>query len=193
MALTSRFADALVFAAQLHQNQKRKGPEEIPYIAHLLTVAGIVIEYGGTEDEAIAALLHDAIEDQGGAPVRDLIQRRFGQEVTKIVDGCTDTDQTPKPPWRERKEKYVAHLRDAPPSTLLVATADKLANARSLVMDFRKAGHRLWDRFNAGRDDTLWYYRSILEAVPRSDERVKTVAEELERAVAELEKLVLTN
>jgi len=193
VALTSRFADALVFAAQLHQNQKRKGPEEIPYIAHLLTVAGIVIEYGGTEDEAIAALLHDAIEDQGGAPVRDLIQRRFGQEVTKIVDGCTDTDQTPKPPWRERKEKYVAHLRDAPPSTLLVATADKLANARSLVMDFRKAGHRLWDRFNAGRDDTLWYYRSILEAVPRSDERVKTVAEELERAVAELEKLVLTN
>jgi GTP pyrophosphokinase len=193
VALTSRFADALVFAAQLHQNQKRKGPEEIPYIAHLLTVAGIVIEYGGTEDEAIAALLHDAVEDQGGAPVRDRIQRRFGQEVTKIVDGCTDTDQTPKPPWRERKEKYVAHLRDAPPSTLLVATADKLANARSLVMDFRKAGHRLWERFNAGRDDTLWYYRSILEAVPRSDERVKTVAEELERAVAELEKLVLTN
>src|SRR5215831_344251 len=140
MALSARFSEALVWAANLHRDQVRKGPERIPYIGHLLAVAAIVIEFGGTEDEAIAALLHDAVEDQGGAPTLAMIRHLFGHAVAEIVSGCTDTDQHPKPAWQSRKDQYIAHLAGAPSSVLLVAAADKLANARSVITDLRKVG-----------------------------------------------------
>src|SRR5947209_2209991 len=130
MRLTLRFEDALVFATQLHAGQRRKG-SATPYVAHLLAVAAIVLENEGNEDEAIAALLHDAIEDQGGAPTREMIRERFGNRVVEIVDGCTDAEVIPKPPWRARKEAYIAHLRGATPSVRLVSAADKLHNARA--------------------------------------------------------------
>ena len=132
MILSTRFEEALVFAAQLHREQTRKGTT-IPYIAHLLGVASIVLEYGGDEDEAIAALLHDAIEDQGGASTREEIRRRFGETVVAIVNGCTDAEVIPKPPWRARKEDYIAHMAHASPSVRLVSAADKLHNARAIL------------------------------------------------------------
>src|SRR5436305_7390897 len=146
MALTSRFEEAITFATQLHAKQLRKGTT-IPYIAHLLAVTSIVLENGGNEDEAIAALLHDAIEDQGGAATREEIRHRFGDTVVAIVDGCTDAEVIPKPPWRARKEAYIAHVRQAPPSVRLVSGADKLHNARSILADYRVSGDALWQRF----------------------------------------------
>lgn len=129
MTLSIHFEEALIFATRLHAGQLRKGTG-IPYIAHLLAVAGIVLDYGGTETEAIAALLHDAVEDQGGPPTREEIQRRFGAEVVAIVDGCSDTDQAPKPPWQARKETYLAGLSHESASVRLVSAADKLHNYR---------------------------------------------------------------
>ena len=159
----------------------------MPYVAHLLSVAAIALEHGANEDEAIAALLHDAIEDQGGAPVRDEIRSRFGREVADIVSGCTDSETIPKPPWRARKEIYLAHLCHADRSVRLVCAADKLHNARSLVADYRVYGELLWERFTGGKAGTLWYYRAvvtILGEVQRS-----ALVDELELAVAELERL----
>src|SRR5262249_41201230 len=139
VSLSSRFREALVFAAELHRDQVRKGTT-VPYVAHLLGVAGIVLEHGADEDEAIAALLHDAVEDQGGPPTREAIRRRFGERVAAIVDGCTDADKTPPPPWRARKEACVAHVRHASPSVLLVSAADKLHNSRAILNDYRLDG-----------------------------------------------------
>lgn len=185
--LTERFQAALVYATQLHANQRRKG-SDTPYIAHLLSVAALVLEDGGDEDQAIAALLHDAIEDQGGAPTREEIRRRFGDRVTAIVDGCTDADTVPKPPWRERKERYIAHLASAPPEVRRVSAADKLHNARAVLADYRRLGEELWSRFRGGKEGTLWYYRAIVEAF-RAVEVTPLVAE-LDRVVSELEELV---
>src|SRR6266705_4170467 len=134
MVLTARFEEALIFATRLHASQSRKG-SAIPYIAHLLAVTALVLENGGNEDEAIAALLHDAIEDQGGAATREIIRHRFGDTVVTIVDGCTDAEVIPKPPWRPRKEAYIAQLRDASASVRLVSAADKLHNARTVLAD----------------------------------------------------------
>ena len=156
MILSSRFYDAVAFAGKLHANQVRKG-SETPYIAHLLSVTSIAIEHGADEDEAVAALLHDAIEDQGGATIREEIRRRFGDHVVEIVDGCTDAEDIPKPPWRERKEAHIAHVRHASRSVLLVVAADKLHNARTILVDYRRSGKLLWDRFTGGRKGTLWY------------------------------------
>jgi (p)ppGpp synthase/HD superfamily hydrolase len=161
--LGPRFATALGYAATLHATQLRKGTRT-PYVSHLLAVAALAIEYGANEDEAIAALLHDSIEDQGGNEVRRRITALFGQTVAEIVDGCTDTDVTPKPPWRERKERYIAHVEYTSPSVRLVSMCDKLHNARSLIMDLRARRADLWARFNAGRDDTCWYYRELVAA-----------------------------
>ncbi len=184
MLLSSRFVEALLFATRLHAAQRRKGTT-VPYIAHLLAVTSIVLENGGNEDEAIAALLHDSIEDQGGATTREEIRRRFGNDVVAIVDGCTDADVIPKPPWRARKEAYISHLRQAPPSVRLVSLADKLHNARSLLADYRQLGDALWRRFNGGKAGTLWYYRSVVDAL--SEAGASPLLEELERVVAELE------
>jgi (p)ppGpp synthase/HD superfamily hydrolase len=186
MTLTSRFEEALLFATQLHEGQWRKGTT-IPYIAHLLAVSAIVLENGGGEDEAIAALLHDAIEDQGGDSTRQEIRRRFGDNVTAIVDGCTDSDEFPKPPWRARKEAYIAHLRLAPAEVRLVATADKLHNARAVLADYRLLGESLWQRFHGGKHGTLWYYRAVVDAL-RDTARTPLI-DELGRVVSEIEQL----
>ena len=186
MTFTHRFEDALVLAHQLHAKQKRKGTS-IPYVGHLLAVTSLVIENGGTEDEAIAALLHDAIEDQGGDRIRRVIRERFGENVLAIVEGCTDTDETPKPPWRKRKEDYIAHVRTASPSVRLVSIADKVHNARATLADYRAEGETVWNRFTGGKEGTLWYYRSLVKAFQEAG--TSPLLEELDRVVSELESL----
>jgi (p)ppGpp synthase/HD superfamily hydrolase len=163
MKLTSRFEDALVYAVRLHARQLRKGTD-VPYASHLLGVASIALEFGAGEDEAIAALLHDAVEDQGGAAALAEIRARFGDAVAEIVAGCSDSEVIPKPPWRERKQAYLAHIAEAPASTRLVSAADKLHNARAINADRRRVGPDIWKRFNSSREDLLWYYRSLVEA-----------------------------
>jgi (p)ppGpp synthase/HD superfamily hydrolase len=178
------FDRALLYASRLHKGQVRKGTDT-PYITHLLAVASIVGENGGTEDEVVAALLHDAPEDQGGeATLRD-IRTRFGDEVATIVEGCTDTYEDPKPPWRERKERYLADLASASGSVRLVSSADKLHNASAVLSDYRVLGEDLWNRFNGGKEGTLWYYRAIVDTLPHDS----LVVEELGRVVTDLERL----
>jgi (p)ppGpp synthase/HD superfamily hydrolase len=184
--LSSRFEDALTFAARLHDGQYRKDTST-PYIAHLMAVASLVLEQGGSEEQAIAALLHDAIEDQGHKVTLEQIRQRFGETVAQIVDGCTDARSFPKPPWRERKESYIAHFRDAPATVRLVACADKLHNARTILADYRAVGEAVWERFNGGRAGTLWYYRALVEAFQATD--VTPLVEELDRVVSEIERL----
>lgn len=182
--LSPRFQQALVLANRLHARQKRKGTD-IPYIAHLMTVAGLVLEAGGDEDMAIGALLHDAVEDQGGKPTLRMIRQRFGKRAADIVAGCTDSDTDPKPPWRERKEGYIAHLRHASAEVRLVSAADKLHNARAVLSDYRHLGEELWPRFAGRRDGTLWYYRTLVETFRAAGSN--PVVDELARVVAELE------
>ena len=184
--MTSRFEHALVFAAQLHRQQTRKG-SDVPYVSHLLAVAAIVIEHGGDEDDAIAALLHDAIEDQGGAKTRDEILRRFGDRVTGIVEGCTDSETIPKPPWEDRKRVYIKRLGEASASVRLVSAADKLHNARSILNDYRSLGEELWQRFGGRKEGTLWYYRSVVDTHIRSGRT--PLVDELDRVVSEIERL----
>ena len=179
---TERFEEALVYASRLHAAQTRKGGD-IPYIAHLLSVAALVLEDGGGEDEAIAGLLHDAIEDQGGAPTREEIRRRFGAQVVAIVDGCTDAETIPKPPWRGRNEAYIAHLRHAPVEVRRVSAADKLHNARAILADYRVHGEALWDRFKGGRAGTLWYYRTLVTTYREAAPGPSPLIEELDRVV----------
>lgn len=184
MILSQRFVDALTFATALHANQIRKG-SGVPYISHLLGVTSIALEHGANEDEAIAALLHDAIEDQGGAATREEIRRRFGDTVTEIVNGCTDADTTPKPPWQERKQAYIAHIPTASTSVRLVSAADKLHNARSILTDYHIVGEAIWERFQGGKQGTLWYYRSLVGAFRQAGS--SPLIDELERVVLELE------
>ena len=184
--LTKRFERALAYAHTLHARQLRKGTQ-VPYIAHLLATAGIALEHGATEDEAIAALLHDAVEDQGGQRTLAAIRRRFGPAVASIVEGCTDTDQMPKPPWRPRKEAYLAHLKRANASVRLVSAADKLHNARSTVADLRATGASVWGRFSAGPEEQLWYYESLVVTFRRRGPRA--LAAELARVVEEMRAL----
>lgn len=186
MALTSRFQEALELAFRLHNDQKRKGTA-IPYIAHLLGVASLVLENGAGEDEAIAALLHDAVEDQGGEETRRLIREKFGERVAQIVDGLTDSRVTPKPPWRERKESYLAHLPQADAAVRLVSAADKLYNARAILRDYQLHGEQVWERFRGGKEGTLWYYRSLVQVFQSFEPTPLTV--ELAQVVAELEAL----
>lgn len=191
MNLTERFSDAVVAALRLHRDQKRKTSAS-PYVSHLLRVTGIVLEHGADEDTAIAAILHDAVEDQGGAPTHERIRREFGERVASIVQECSDTDQTPKPPWRERKEIYLAHLATASPSARLIAAADKLDNTRSLLGDYRRMGDKVWEYFRGGCEGTLWYLRSVRDILKKVDPNA--LVDELDRAVAELEREVrMTN
>jgi len=162
--LTGQFSKALVFAEAKHHNQVRKGGD-IPYLGHLLAVAGLVINDGGSETQAIAALLHDTVEDQGGPPTLAEIRTKFGDDVARIVAECSDTDEEPKPPWLDRKRRYVDHLAEVGVDTLLVSVADKLDNARSMLRDYHEHGPALWERFNRKNPhDHLWYYESLLEA-----------------------------
>jgi len=176
-----------VFANRLHADQTRKGTST-PYIAHLLAVTAAVIENGGNEDGAIAALLHDAVEDQGGQETRDEIRRRFGDKVVAIIDGCTETDQIPKPPWRERKEEYMARLRkESSDSVRLVSLADKVHNARTIIADHSQIGDAVWARFKGGKEGTLWYYRSLVDVFRSFGS--SALLEEFERLVSNLERL----
>jgi len=183
--LGDRFEQALLLATRLHAGQTRK-ETDIPYIGHLLAVTGMVLENGGDEDTAIAALLHDAIEDQGDQITLDEIRARFGDPVATIVAGCTDATTRPKPPWRGRKEAYLAHLRHASTAEQLVAAADKLHNARAILADYRVLGEALWGRFNGGREGTLWYYRALVEALRAAGPAA--LVDELARVVGEIER-----
>ncbi|KST63832.1 HD domain-containing protein [Mastigocoleus testarum] len=183
--LTDRFEQALVYAHKLHHKQTRKSGN-IPYISHLLSVAALVIENGGDEDEAIAALLHDAVEDQGGKATREVILSMFGQRVTEIVDGCTDADTIPKPPWQERKEQFIERMHHASSSVRRVVLADKLHNARSILRDLFMYGEVTWDKFKGGKSGSLWYYRSLLEIFLETDAD-SWLVQELNRVVNEFE------
>jgi len=184
--LSERFEEALRLATQLHAGQKRK-ESKTPYLAHLLSVTALVLEAGGDEDIAIAALLHDAVEDQGGLETLEQIRDKFGSRVADIVEACTDAYTLPKPPWRERKEAYIAHLREATPEAQLVSLADKLHNARSILRDLRQRGETTWDKFNGGKEGTLWYYRTLLEVFQESMDGA--LVDELERVVTEIRQL----
>jgi (p)ppGpp synthase/HD superfamily hydrolase len=167
--LTDRFADAVRYAIELHRSQVRKATS-IPYVTHLFTVCSLVLEDAGTEDEAIAALLHDGPEDQGGTAGLDEIRTRFGVVVAEIVEGLSDAMPSPgeaKAPWRDRKERYLLHLGGAAVSVLRVSLADKLHNARSIQIDLQADGEAVWDRFNAGRSEQAWYYGELLAIFER--------------------------
>ena len=187
--LGPRFLRAFLFASEKHSGQTRKA-STIPYIAHLMGVASLVLEAGGDEDLAIAALLHDVVEDCGGKPMLKEVRRRFGKRVAHVVEGCTDDDTgvDPKPPWRERKETYLRHLRTADADTRLVSAADKLNNVRSIVSDYRAVGESVWQRFKGGREGTLWYYRTLLEIFLRH--KRNRITRDFELAVRELDSLV---
>jgi (p)ppGpp synthase/HD superfamily hydrolase len=188
--LSQRFSDAAWFASELHAEQKRKGGR-IPYVAHLMSVSALVLEDGGSEDQAIAGLLHDAIEDQGHGDadrLRQDIRTRFGEEVLAIVEALTDSDTEPKGAWRPRKEAYIARLRHESEAVLRVAAADKLHNARAIVADYGVLGDELWKRFNAGPADTRWYYSEVEQII--SVKLTTPLARALHDTVAELQRVI---
>jgi GTP pyrophosphokinase len=187
--LTRRFDLALQFASGLHHHQARKGGK-IPYVAHLMSVCALVLEAGGDEDQAIVALLHDAVEDAGGISTLDTIRRLFGDRVAIAVESCSDsttTNPNEKPPWRGRKEKYLEHLLRANQDALMVSAADKLHNARAILADYRTWGEDLWPRFNAPKEDQLWFYGAMVRTL-REASAPKALVDELESVVNELNK-----
>jgi (p)ppGpp synthase/HD superfamily hydrolase len=186
MQLSSRFDHALAYASDVHRAQQRKGTP-VPYLSHILIVTGMVLEHGGDEEEAIAALLHDAVEDQGGDARLAEIRTRFGERVAEIVLGCSDTTLSPKPPWSERKQRYLKHLPTALASVRLVSVADKVANARAILADYRIEGEQVWTRFNATGPEILWYYRSLVQGFREAGGT--PLVDELDRVVSELERL----
>jgi (p)ppGpp synthase/HD superfamily hydrolase len=185
LTLSSRFDRAVNVARLLHDRQERKGTE-IPYISHLLGVASIALEHGADEDVAIAALLHDASEDQGGKKTLELIHQEFGDRVARIVEECSDTDEVPKPAWRKRKKRYIAGIPNASADALLVSAADKLHNARSILMDLRTHGDAVWSRFNADKQNILWYYRGLVGAYEKTGRVSAPLLTELSVTVDEI-------
>lgn len=184
--LGPRFQEALTLAAQLHAGQYRK-TRGVPYISHLLSTTALVLQDGASEDEAIAALLHDAAEDQGGEDALAMIREKFGENVAEIVAGCSDTMEDPKPPWQVRKEDHLSHLETAPSAVLRIIAADKLHNARSLLRDLRAEGPNIWEHFNGGREGTIWYFRSLHEIL--AERKPGYLAAELGRVIDEIEGL----
>lgn len=184
--LTPRFEAALTYAFRLHARQKRK-VANTPYVSHLLAVAALVLEDGGDEDQAIAALLHDAVEDQGGIPTLEAIRARFGERVADIVDGCTDSYGKPKPPWRERKSQYIEKARTIGMDVRRVSLADKVHNARTIVASLRQYGSDTWKWFNGGKTGTLWYYDELLKVFQQTGDGFLT--DELERWVILMKQL----
>ena len=188
-AFGPKFDEALLLAHELHRHDIRKGTGK-PYISHLLGVCSLVVDYGGDEEMAIAALLHDAVEDHGGLPMLERIREEFGKRVAHIVDGCTDSyavDPALKKPWRERKEAYIARVPQEDADVRLVSAADKLYNARTLVRDLRKHGVASLDRFNGGRKDTVWYYDELVHAFRRAG--TNELVEELAISVDEMKRI----
>ena len=188
MKLSRQFEEALVYATRAHCNQTRK-KTGIPYVAHILGVTAIALEYGANETEAIGALLHDTVEDCGGAERLRDVRKRFGDDVARIVNGCTDTDQTPKPPWLERKKAYLAHLKESDTSTRLVSASDKLHNTRAILAELRRSGLEVFDRFAGKKDGTLWYYRALVTTFRQHGDHTDLI-DELDRVVSEIEKFV---
>ncbi len=186
MSYSPKFERALIFATRLHIDQVRK-KSDTPYIMHLLAVASIVADYGGDEEQVIAGLLHDSVEDQGGRPTLNTVRGRFGPRVARIVEACTDSFETPKPPWQERKRAYVEHVKGAREDELLVSAADKLHNARSIVAEQRRVGNRAFQRFNARRVDVLWYYSALVRAFAKRNRT--PLVDELDRTVREMRRL----
>lgn len=165
--LTQRFSDAVQLALELHAQQTRKS-SNIPYVGHLLRVAGLVIEYHADEDTAIAALLHDAVEDQGGIPIAERIRSLYGEQVYRFVMDCSDSFGKigeKKRPWRERKEAYISHISQAPPESRLISSCDKLDNLRCSVTCFRQEGQDFWNRFHSTQDEYIWYYHTIIDVL----------------------------
>lgn len=195
LTLSPKFTEALLYAAELHGRQRRKG-SGIPFLAHLLGVTSIVLEDGGDEAEGIGALLHDAVEDHPRAGLTEReIRERFGDRVHGIVMGCTEPDphaleHGTKGPWEERKRSYIEHLRYAAgPEVLRVSTADKLYNARSIINDMRMVGDEVWHRFSVPKAKTLWYYRAVTEALVSATPPERTrLVRELSGIVAALER-----
>ncbi len=192
--LTERFNDALVFTAELHCMQTRKGEGEIPYISHLLGVASLVLEAGGDEDMAIAALLHDAVEDQGGMQTLEKIRQRFGTRVANIVEGCTDDfGGHTRMSWCDRKTKYIEHLREhSDEETRIVSLADKVHNSRTILLDYIEQGDSVFLRFRARKDGTMWYYRTLVDAFRHAEQKrpITQFARGHERLLRELDRLV---
>jgi (p)ppGpp synthase/HD superfamily hydrolase len=190
MSSSNGFENALAYAARLHAEQTRKG-SDTPYISHLLAVTAIALDHGATENEAIAALLHDAVEDQGGQETLEEICRQFGNQVAEIVAACSDTDELPKPPWRERKEAFVERLRTEPYSVRLVVAADKLHNVNDVLRNYRILGDDLWRHFKGGRDGTLWYYQAVIgaltEAAAPEEQQLNAIIEEINDTLSLLE------
>lgn len=187
--LTERYDRALVFTRQRHQEQLRKGTG-IPYFAHLMATSSLVLEAGGNEDQAIAGLLHDALEDTDITCVTyDELVTEFGVTVANIVRDCSDSEEVDKPTWRARKEAYLAALPHHSPDSVLVSNADKLHNARSILSDYYRHGEELWSRFNPD-SDPLWYYRSLANIYLELE---SPLAGELDRVVTELETVVARN
>ena len=183
MNLSEKFEEALIYATRAHGNQTRK-KTGIPFIAHILGVTAIALEYGANETEAIAALLHDTAEDCGGTE-----REKFGDAVAGIVDGCTDTYESPKPPWLERKRAYVEHLKHSDPSTRLVSASDKLHNTRVILAKFRRNGSQVFERFAGKKDGTLWYYRALVTAFRQHGDHADLI-DKLDRVVNEIETFV---
>ncbi len=181
--LSDRFKSALEMAFHFHRTQTRK-QSQIPYFAHLMSVTALVLENGGSENQAIAALLHDAVEDQGGKPTLKKIKDKFGAEVADIVDGCTDAYTNPKPPWKERKLAYLEKLKSKPDTILLVSLADKVHNARTILRDLHLEGDNVWNKFNGGKSGTLWYYQSLANFFDTT--QFPTLKKELRQLIEEI-------
>jgi (p)ppGpp synthase/HD superfamily hydrolase len=180
-----RLQRAFRYAAKKHEGQARK-QTAVPYLSHLMAVASLVLEAGGDEDMAIAALLHDVVEDCGGMPRLREIRRQFGARVARIVEGCTDSFVDPKPEWIERKKEYLREVKRADAETRLVSASDKLHNVRTILADYRKDGEAIWARFNGKKEGTLWYYRALSDEYQRRNQN--RIARELAIAVADLER-----
>ena len=184
--LGPKFEEAFQLAFDLHQTKGKQGRKgrDTPYVSHRMAVAALVLEFGGSEEEAIAALLHDAVEDQGGCKTLRLIEDKFGPKVAKIVDDCSDCEGEPKPAWLERKKKYIEHRPHVSPSSRMVSLADKIHNAGTIVRDVRQHGVQTFERFNGKRDGTLWYYDALARTF--FEQKPDEMAKELGRIVEEL-------
>jgi (p)ppGpp synthase/HD superfamily hydrolase len=188
--LGARLQRAFRYAAEKHAGQTRK-QTAVPYLSHLMAVAALVLEAGGDEDMAIAALLHDVVEDCGGMPRLREVRKQFGPRVAKIVEGCTDSFGEPKREWAERKKDYLRELKHADVETRLVSASDKLHNVRTILADYRLDGEDIWKRFSGKKEGTLWYYRALSDEYRRREPN--RITRELDLAVAELERAVSEN
>jgi (p)ppGpp synthase/HD superfamily hydrolase len=184
--LSTRFEDALVYAIRLHADQFRKGGN-VPYATHLLAVAAIVLDHGGDEDQAIAALLHDAVEDQGGRPRLEEIRAKFGDRVARIVDGCTDSYGQPRTTWRQRKDYYIEKIASEEIDVWRVSAADKLHNSRSTLRELRERGEEAWGMYAGGKEGSIWYYRTLADFFKANLD--DALAHELDRVVCQIEKI----